>query len=306
MLDLDFIKIDQDKIAKIKEKSIDRVYKDEEMRIFVEENKLPRSFVYDHLSNFIRVLDSRKNCKNCPGLKYCKTNGNCLDMELDLRNNRTNLYLSECKLLRKRRLISNKFILCHANEEAFDYELKECSNYFKEDRKLVLKEMATIIKENSNQGIYIYGDEGIGKSFLLSVFSKYIVTRRKGHFLFVDLKSFIPSMVQQSIYKDKEGFNEDLELLKSIDYLFLDNFGEEEKNDFSKESIICEVLNYRKENNLPTYFASQHSLNDLYKAYRTPKSGNFKTKDIISYIESTCKVVEIPTSSKIAKGIFEK
>ena len=305
MLDLDFIKIDQEKIKKIKEKSIERIYKDEEMRIFVEENNLSKSFVYDHLSDFIRVLESRKNCKNCQGLKFCKTNGNCLDIEVDLRSNRTTLFLSECKSLRKRRLIADKFIICHANKEAFDYELKECASFFKEDRKLVLKELATIIKENSNQGIYIYGDEGIGKSFLLSVLSKYIVTRRKGHYLYIDLRNFIPSMVQQSLYKDKASFNEDLELLKTIDYLFLDNFGEEEKNDFSKESIICEVLNYRKEHNLPTYFTSRYSLNDLYKAYRTPKSGNFKTIDIISYIESTCKIVNIPTSSKIAKGIFE-
>ena len=165
--------------------------------------------------------------------------------------------------------------------------------------------MATIIKENSNRGIYVSGDNGIGKSFLLSCFSKYIVTRRKGHFVYIDMGSFIPSMVQQSLFKNKGGFIEDLELLKTVDYLFLDNFGQEVKNDFSKVSIVYEGLKYRKENNLPTYFASIYSIKELYKAYRTPKSGNYLTDEIVKFIESSCDIVSIPTTSIVAKSIFK-
>ncbi len=306
MIDLDFIKIDQDKISKIKEKSIERIYKNEEMRIFVDESKLSRSFVYDHLSDFIRVLESKKNCSNCSGLSRCKTKGNCFDLEVELSKNQTYLKFNECKLLRKRRLISDKFIICDALKEAFDYELKDCALFFKEDRKSVLKTLATIIKEDSNSGVYIYGEEGIGKSFLLSCFAKYIVSRRQGHFVYIDCELFIPSMVQASFNKNKDDFNDDLELLKTVEYLFLDNFAQEEKNDFSKESIIYEILKYRNEHKLPTYFASIYSLNDLYKAYRTPKSGNYKTRDIINLIETNANICEITTSSKIAKGIFNK
>ena len=60
MLELDFINIDQEKVRKIKDKAIERIYLDEEMRIFIEENKLPRSFVYENLSDFIKVLENRK------------------------------------------------------------------------------------------------------------------------------------------------------------------------------------------------------------------------------------------------------
>ena len=163
--------------------------------------------------------------------------------------------------------------------------------------------MAKIIKENLNDGLYIYGEKGIGKSFLLSVFAKHLVSRREGHFVYVDLRILIPSLLEAS-FKDKESFNEDIELLKTVDYLFIDNFGEEDKNDFSKGSIILEVLKYRQENNLPTYIASIYSMKELYSIYRTPKTGNFKTGEIVSIIESTCKVVNIPTTSKIASSIF--
>ena len=125
MLDLDFIKIDEEKIAKIKNKSIDRIYEDEEMRIFVEENFLSRSFVYEHLSDFIRALESKKNCKNCLGLNNCKSKGNCLDLDVDLKKNQTSLRITECKFLKKRRMIADKFIICEATKEAFEYELKE-------------------------------------------------------------------------------------------------------------------------------------------------------------------------------------
>ena len=108
----------------------------------------------------------------------------------------------------------------------------------------------------------------------------------------------------QVISYSYNAFLDNMDLFKTVDYLFIDNFGEEEKNDFSKESIIFEILSYRKDNNLPTYFASIYSLNDLFTAYRTPKSGNNRPKELIDIISSTCSVINIPTSSKVATNIF--
>lgn len=303
MLELDFIQIDEEKIKKIKDKNINRIYEDEEMRIFINENKLPVEFVYNHLADFIRVLDDKNKCKLCNGTKSCSTNGYQLDLEIDLKSNYSVIKYQRCKLIKNRYLIKDKFILCDTDISAFDYELKDTLTYFREDRKLVIANLAKIIKEELNTGIYIYGDSGIGKTFILSVFAKHIVNKRKGHYVYINAKNMIPSMIESS-FKDKNSFLDDLDLLKTVDFLFLDNFGEEDKNDFSKESIIYEVLNYRKENNLPTYIASIHSLSDLNKAYRTPKSGNFKTREIIDIITSTCSIVNIPTSSKVAKNIF--
>lgn len=303
MIDLDFINIDEEKIRKIKEKEIKRIYNDENMRVFIEENKIPRSFVYDHLSNFIKVLDCKKDCENCQSLRTCSKNGYYYDLSVNLRLNKADIKFKQCEKIKKRDKIKYKFIICNTDPSFFDYELKDCSSHFKEDRKLALVNMAKIIKENLNDGLYIYGEKGIGKSFLLSVFAKHLVSRRAGHFVYVDLRILIPSLLEAS-FKDKESFNEDIELLKTVDYLFIDNFGEEDKNDFSKGSIILEVLKYRQENNLPTYIASIYSMKELYSIYRTPKTGNFKTGEIVSIIESTCKVVNIPTTSKIASSIF--
>ena len=303
MIDLDFINIDEEKIKKIKEKEIERIYKDDMMRVFIDENNIPRSFVHEHLSDFIKVLNSKNECKNCQGLKQCPTKGYCYDLDVNLRLNKTTIKFKQCEKIKNREKIKHRFIICNTDPSCFDYELKDCSSYFKDDRKLVLYNMAKIIKENLDCGIYIYGEKGIGKSFLLSIFAKHLVSRREGHFVYVDLRVLIPSLLEAS-FKDKESFNEDMDLLKTVDYLFIDNFGEEEKNDFSKGSIILEILKYRQENNLPTYMASLYSPKELYSVYRTPKTGNFKTGDIVSLIESTSKVVNIPTTSKIASSIF--
>ena len=63
MLELDFIEIDEVKIKNIKDKSIHRIYDNQEMRIFINENKIPAEFVYNHLSDFIKVLDDKEKCK---------------------------------------------------------------------------------------------------------------------------------------------------------------------------------------------------------------------------------------------------
>ena len=305
MIELDFINIDQKKVNKIKEKSIDRIYQNQEMRNFIQENNLSRNFVYEHLSSFLKVLEDRQLCEKCNGLNSCPKKGYYFDLEIDKKRNQSNIVYLQCKLIKKRKKIKDKFIICDVDTSNFDYELKDCTSYFKEDRKSVLSNMAKIIKENLNTGLYIYGDKGIGKSFILSIFAKHLTKKREGHFVYVDCRNLIPSMIESS-FKDKDAFLDDLDLLKSVDYLFLDNLGEEDKNDFSKESIIYEVLKERKENNLPTYIASIYSPKELFNAYRTPKSGNFKTKDIISFIETTSLVINIPTSCKIAQGIFKK
>jgi primosomal protein DnaI len=305
MIELDFINIDQNKVDKIKQKSIDRIYQNEEMRVFINENNLSREFVYEHLSDFIKVLEDRNKCKNCRGLNSCSKKGFYFDLILNKRKLTTEVKYLQCKLIQKRLNVKRKFIICDVDYSNFDFELKDCALYFKEDRKLALSSLAKIIKENLNNCVYLYGEEGIGKTFIMSIFAKHLVNKRSGHFVYVNCKNLIPSMIESS-FKDKETFNEDLELLKTIDYLFLDNFGEEDKNDFSKESIIYEVLKERNEKSLPTYITSQYSPKDLFNAYRTPKSGNFKTKDIISFIESNSLIISIPTSGKIAQGIFKK
>ena len=305
MIELDFIKIDQNKVDKIKEKSIDRIYQNEEMRIFIDENKLSREFVFSHMADFLKVLEDKKICKNCKGLNDCPKKGYYFDLQIDKKRNQSNIIYLQCKLIQKRAKIKEKFIICDVDTANFDYDLKDCTAFFKEDRKLVLSNMAKIIKENLNSGLYVYGEKGIGKSFIMTIFAKHLVSRRKGHFVYVDARNLIPSMIELS-FKDKDAFLDDLDLLKTVDYLFIDNLGEEEKNDFSKESIIYEVLKERKDNNLPTYITSIYSLKDLFGAYRTPKSGNFKTKDIVSFIESTSTIINIQTSSKIASGIFKK
>lgn len=303
MLELDFIEIDEEKIKKIKDKNINRIYENEEMRIFINENKIPVEFVYAYLSDFIKILDDKEKCKICQGVNKCKTKGYYFDLEVDIKRHFTNIKFLQCKLLQNRNKIKNKFIICDTDYSFFDYDLKDSLNYFKDDRKLAVAKMAKIIKEELNTGIYIYGQKGIGKSFILSVFSKLIVSKRDGHFVYINAKNAIPSMIEAS-FKDKDAFLDDMDLFKTVDYLFIDNFGEEEKNDFSKESIIFEILSYRKDNNLPTYFASIYSLNDLFTAYRTPKSGNYRTKELIDIISSTCSVINIPTSSKVATNIF--
>ena len=94
-------------------------------------------------------------------------------------------------------------------------------------------------------------------------------------------------MVQQSLYKDKDGFNEDLELLKCIDYLFLDNFGEEEKNEKvyeQREEVtgVLEVLpdgyGFLRGSN---YLSTE---NDVYVSPSQIRRFNMKTGDKVKGI----------------------
>ena len=222
---LDLPEIDQEKIEDIKNKSIDSVYNNHSLYMFIESNKISKEEVYKHLNPFIRALKSLEKCKNCPGLMKCDTHG----FKEDLFKSNTRIYneLVKCDKAKELSHFKDKFVLSCIEDKAFCSSFNDLLLTFKEARTKCVFEFAKIIKGNDlSKGIYLYGDHGIGKSFIMQVFAKTLTSKLNKFACYIDARTEFHDLLLVPTWK-KEDYFEEVELLSTIDVLFIDNLGEE-------------------------------------------------------------------------------
>ena len=90
-------------------------------------------------------------------------------------------------------------------------------------------------------------------------------------------------------------FSEKIDQTKKVPLLLLDDIGAENTSPWSRDEILGPILQYRMENNLPTFFTSNLTLNELEKALATTSSGvdKVKAKRIIERIKQLTVNLEL-------------
>ncbi|ADR24487.1 conserved hypothetical protein [Mycoplasma leachii PG50] len=133
----------------------------------------------------------------------------------------------------------------------------------KDIRKKILSNILKFVQKNSKKGIYLYGNSGVGKTYMFKVLANTLASKNK---------TVIFSTLRSLIDKLKESFNSSeinsLELMKKIktvDFLFLDDIGGENLSLWARDDFLFEVLNYRMENQKSTFFTSNFSIDLLEK-----------------------------------------
>jgi DNA replication protein DnaC len=132
----------------------------------------------------------------------------------------------------------------------------------------------------------------------MSVFAKTLIEKFPdktiGYLLFDEIVPELVNLSSSYSQAQKNEFIEDINLYSHLDILLIDNFGDEEKNDFAKENIILKILKTRLELNLPTFIISSHQKQELYTLYNTPRNGRYLVKEILDIL-NTYQEINLPT-----------
>ncbi|MFA6446316.1 MAG: ATP-binding protein [Candidatus Paceibacterota bacterium] len=154
--------------------------------------------------------------------------------------------------LRGRWLAPEKFIVTSTNKTPYDLINS-------------LKEMTT--EQLKYRGLYLYGQPGTGKTHLLSIFCSRLIDRGVSltNIRWINTSSMLTEMRASIGKKYEEG--ETTEQEKILDdlrkrYLFIDDLGTESSSEWAKE-ILYNTINYRYEEQLPTFISSNLSLKEL-------------------------------------------
>ena len=77
-----------------------------------------------------------------------------------------------------------------------------------------------------------------------------------------------------------------MDKLLKVDYLLLDEIGEENITVWSRDEILLTILSYRLLNHLPTFFTSLYGYNELKKVYTLKKGDEIRANTIISKLKA--------------------
>lgn len=114
-------------------------------------------------------------------------------------------------------------------------------------------------------GYYVYGDYGIGKTYLLAAISNKMA--KEGYSVcFVNMNR-LTKEIKQSFADKSSSFDELLSKAMTADFLVLDDIGNERATSWSRDEVLFPILDYRMEQQKLTCFSSNLSLDKLREFY---------------------------------------
>jgi len=277
--------------------SFKEALKDETFEKLVSKLKLS----YEDLSKYTSTLEDcageYKNCLKCKNLLQCKNKIEGHAFLPEVKNGKLRFGYKPCKFMLKYR-------------EEYDYlknvttsfEPQEISRAKFEDvdltdvsRKPVIEALLKFIQDYRDgkkaKGLYLHGSFGSGKTFLISaMFNELAKDGVKSCIIFwpeflTDLKTSFGS----------DDFKEKLNQIKKSKLLLIDDIGAENTTPWSRDDVLCPILQYRMQESLPTFFTSNFTLEELESHLSVSRDGVeiVKAKRIMERIYQLCVDVEL-------------
>ncbi|MBY5005862.1 primosomal protein DnaI [Streptococcus suis] len=142
-----------------------------------------------------------------------------------------------------------------------------------ENRVGIMLAISDFVKRvgQDNKGIYLYGTFGIGKSYLMAYLANLL---SKTHLLSTTMLHY-PTFVVDIKNAIKDGsVKERIDEVKTAQVLVLDDIGAEQHSSWIRDDVLQVILQYRMQENLPTFFTSNFSFADLERHFSAGKAGD--------------------------------
>ncbi len=223
--------------------------KDPKLQALVKKLKISDEVAMNYTSKLEQTIEELSNCSKCKGLPFCQ---NPLEGHYTcpvVKDQRLSFGLKPCKYLEEIKENKNKKITMK-DIRIDDKRRAPVIKYF--------KEFLDKVEHNEKvKGLYLYGNFGCGKTFLITALFSELEKRRKSCEIV-----YYPELLRD-LKSDFDDFGGKMEYLMDVDYLLLDDIGAEKVTEWSRDEILGTILQYRMNNNKVTFFTSNLSLKEL-------------------------------------------
>lgn len=266
---------------------------------FIKTLPIEEEILIKYTSKLEDAAKEYSNCKNCKGFSSCKNQikGYCYTPLKE--DNTINFSYVMCKKLSE--LEKEKEYLKNINYYEVNEELKKASfkDLYKDDvnRVPILKYITEFIKKYQNnekvKGLYLNGSFGSGKTYLISALFNDMA--KKGYKCAI---VYYPEFLRDLKASFNKDYEEKFNYIKKADLLLLDDIGAENVTSFNRDEVLGPILQYRMEEDLPTFFTSNLTLEELETNLSLTSSGvdRVKARRIVERIKQL--TVEIKLISK--------
>ena len=235
-----------------------------------------------YTSNLQEIAEINIICDNCKGLENCPYDIVGLRKVAVANNNVINFMYKKCDY--KEKDDKEKAYLNNIYSYKMPKDIREASfkNIYKDDSnrletiKYLKKFYDSYKKKEIEKGLYLYGNFGCGKTYLISALFNELAKK--------DVKStiiYFPELLRSlkaSFNNPEENYEERFSSVKEANLLLLDDIGAEKLSDWARDEVLGVILQYRMEEHLPTFFTSNLSLKELEEHLQINKSSEDKIK----------------------------
>lgn len=234
---------------------------------------------YEELSKYTSMLEDScleyKNCLKCKNLLECKNKIEGHAFLPEVKEGRLRFGYKPCKyMLKEKKDFSHLQNVLSLNEpESIKRARFEDIDLTDTTRLPVIKACTQFIEDyrasKNVKGFYLHGSFGCGKTFLTSaMFNELAKDSVKSMIVFwpeflTDLKASF----------GKDDFSDKLNQVKKSKLLLIDDIGAENTTSWSRDDVLCPILQYRMQENLPTFFTSNFTLEELENHLAVSRDG---------------------------------
>lgn len=262
--------------------------KNPEFKKFTQSINLNDKILMKYTSSLKQCFDEKENCKNCKGIENCKNEVIGCFYEPIIIDGNLNFSHKTCKyknkILHDIEYIKDGYFF-EVSKEVRNAKMKDIYTDDKK-RKELIKWVINFIKDykegKSCKGLYLSGNFGSGKSYIVSaMINELVKDGYKGALIYYP--EFLRNL-KSSFGKD---FEEKFEFAKKADLLLLDDIGAENISSWSRDEILGPIIQYRMDEKLPIFFTSNLSIEELevHLSESKDKIDKIKAKRIIERIK---------------------
>ncbi|MBQ9823276.1 MAG: ATP-binding protein [Solobacterium sp.] len=274
------------------EKLIAQLKENPAIQYLFRRNEIPESYIETAPWRLRQWLIDFNPCQGCKGLEHCaqKQKGYFSSLTYDgmLKNEITACRFMKAKL--KATAHKEQYIVSDLPDRLLTASFRTIQTAEEEEDYLLVLHQAMQLS-NEYKGMYLYGTMGSGKTYLAACACNEHA-RNGEKVAFVHYPTFcqrMASMVQSGEYRD------DLRRMQYAEFAVIDDIGAESVTEWNRDSILLPILNYRYENNLPTWFTSNCDIASLriHYSFSRGRQEELKAARIIERITSMCTLVTL-------------
>ncbi len=269
--------------------------KDIKFRRLVKTIKATDEEAMKYTSSLEETVKELNNCSKCDGLIYCKNRleGHVFYPEKEEYQIKFSYapckYQKEMLKKQKERDTREKDIL---NASFSDIDITD------KKRVKVIKWLKKFYDEYDKngefKGLYLHGNFGCGKTYLISALFNELEKKR----ISTEIVYF-PELLRD-IKSDFDTFADRIDYLENVDLLLIDDIGAEKVTEWSRDEILGTILQKRMNNYKTTFFTSNLNLEELERHLRinSYSDDEIKARRIIERVKQLTEDMELISENK--------
>lgn len=278
--------------------------KNQKFRDLVEKYPASEELLMKYTSLLMDSSEDFANCSSCSGFESCKNKVPGYIMTPVIGEKSINFDYVACPHLQaklKREEYLNNVELFQISKSVRNATIKNIDTKDKERLKILryFKDFLDHYDDNDKpKGLYLNGSFGTGKTYLISSLLNELAKRGINSAI-VYYPEFLRNLKESFDTDYKEKFN----YIKKVPVLLIDDIGAESLSTWNRDEILGSILQFRMEENLPTFFTSNLTLEELEEHLALSNRGveKVKARRIIERIEFMCIEMKLVSKNRRKK-----